>query len=468
MVQVAVASWGTDDQIIFGTFGAGLFRVSGDGGEAEALTALDEEQGELTHYWPFIIPGGEAVVFAIAEGGLLASGQLAVLDLGTGEITRLGLAGTSPHYVSTGHLVYAAVDDVVRAVPFDAATLEVVGDPVPLVEGVVTKSSGAADFSISENGRLVYASGRTDAGLRDLVWVDRDGREEPIAAPSRNYVIARVSPDGTRVALDTRDQENDIWVWDFAREVLTRLTVMPRLDQHGHWTPDGRRVVFSSTREGPSNIYSKAADGTGPVERLTEGDTSLIVNGVTPDGALVIAEVSIAGDGIDQPGGRKDLIVVSLDGSHATETLLSTEFDEQNAALSPDGVWLAYQSNASGRAEVYVRPFPDSEGGRWQISAAGGRYPVWSRDGHELFYQADTQLMTVPVRTEAGFGGGVPEPLFEANYFFGAPSRNYDVAPDGRFLMIKTVGQGDNDAPPSEIHVVLNWHEELKERVPIP
>ena len=309
MVQVAGASWGTDDQIIFGTFGAGLFRVSGDGGEAEALTALDEEQGELTHYWPFIIPGGEAVVFATAEGGLLASGQLAVLDLGTGEITRLGLAGTSPHYVSTGHLVYAAVDGVVRAVPFDAATLEVVGDPVPLVEGVVTKSSGAADFSISENGRLVYASGRADAGLRDLVWVDRDGREEPIAAPSRNYVIARVSPDGTRVALDTRDQENDIWVWDFAREVLTGLTVMPRLDQHGHWTPDGRRVVFSSTREGPSNIYSKAADGTGPVERLTEGDTSLIVNGVTPDGALVIAEVSIAGDGIDQPGGRNDLIV---------------------------------------------------------------------------------------------------------------------------------------------------------------
>ena len=246
------ASWGADDQIIFGTQGGGLFRVSGGGGEPEILTT--PEQGE-NHLWPFIIPGREAVVFVVSTVIPQTDGQLAVLDLVSREIKPLGLAGVSPHYVSTGHLVYAAEDGSVRGVPFHAASLEVTGNPVPLVESVMVKASGAAAFSISDNGRLVYLLGGGGAGAqRSLVWVDRQGREEPIAAPLRSYVYPRISPDGARVVLDIRDEENDLWVWDLAGETLTRLTVYAGVDQYGHWTPDGQRVIFRGLSGFPNAI----------------------------------------------------------------------------------------------------------------------------------------------------------------------------------------------------------------------
>ena len=324
------ASWGADDQIIFGTQGGGLFRVSGGGGEPEILTT--PEQGE-NHLWPFIIPGREAVVFVVSTVIPQTDGQLAVLDLVSREIKPLGLAGVSPHYVSTGHLVYAAEDGSVRGVPFHAASLEVTGNPVPLVESVMVKASGAAAFSISDNGRLVYLLGGGGAGAqRSLVWVDRQGREEPIAAPLRSYVYPRISPDGARVGrerhgqgerrgcpgsasltteaarvfaeawvgaaqalsrspewsgwiarvgksplrppcaatcirvsdagglhgarvvLDIRDEENDLWVWDLAGETLTRLTVYAGVDQYGHWTPDGQRVIFRGLSGFPNAI----------------------------------------------------------------------------------------------------------------------------------------------------------------------------------------------------------------------
>ena len=207
-------TWGDDDQIIFGTVGDGLYRVPGGGGAAEPLTTPDHDQGEAGHVWPALIPDREVVVFVTYGGGsILTTGQLAVLDLATGTVTRLGLAGVSPRYLATGHLVYAAEDGSVRAVPFDAASLTVTGSPVPLVEGVAVKTSGAANFSVSDNGRLVYTSGAAGGGgARSLLWVDRNGRETPIPAPARAYTYARVSPDGTRVALDVRDQELDIWV----------------------------------------------------------------------------------------------------------------------------------------------------------------------------------------------------------------------------------------------------------------
>ena len=264
------ASWGADDQIIFGTENDGLFRVSGGGGEPETVTTPDPEQGEDNHSWPFRIPGRSSVLFVVSGGGSpLTTGQLAVLDLDTGAVTRLGLAGVSPHYVSTGHLVYAVEDGSLRAVPFDVASFEVTGNPVPMVEGVTVENSGAANFSLSNNGRLVYTLGVGIRGAqRQLAWVDREGREEPIAAPPRRYTYPRISPDGTRVAIDVRDQESDIWIWDFAR--LTRLTFDAAVDQWPTWTPDGLRLLFASARDGSvRNIYEQAADGTGIVERLT-------------------------------------------------------------------------------------------------------------------------------------------------------------------------------------------------------
>ena len=227
------ASWGIDDQIVFGTStvgsgepGApGLFRVSGGGGEPEPLTTLDTEQGETSHTWPFIIPGREAVLFVIGAGQPLATGQLAVLDLATAEVTRLGLAGVSPRYVPTGHLVYAAEDGSVRAAPFDATSLEVTGNPVPLVEGVEVKGAGGANFGISDNGRLVYALGGGGAGSRrSFVWVDRDGREEPVAADPASYQEFNLSPDGTRVAVSISGDDSAVWIYDLIRDITTRLT----------------------------------------------------------------------------------------------------------------------------------------------------------------------------------------------------------------------------------------------------
>ena len=429
---LAGASWGTDDQIIFGTLGGGLFRVSGGGGEPEALTTLNTDSGEGGHYWPSIIPGANAVLFVTATAAPRTTGQLAVLDLDTEEVTQLGLAGVSPHYVSTGHLVYAAEDGSVRAVPFDTASLTVTGNPVSLLEGVAVKPSGAANFSLSDNGRLVYAL-RAGGGVieRSLVWVDRAGEETPIPAPPREYVSARVSPDGTQVALAITDQENDIWVWNTPDGPLTRLTFAAETDIYGHWTPDGRRVVFSSGRDGDTqNVYWKAADGTGTAERVTESDTFLYVNAVTPDGTHVIARSTY-------PTRGDDLIVATLDGDLAIETLVSTEFSERNAAISPDGAWVAFESDESGTYEVYVRPFPDVEAGRWLVSTAGGLYPVWSPDGRELFFLQGTQLMTASVQPDADFTSGTPEVLFDAPYYFGNIGRNYDVAPDRRFLMVK-------------------------------
>ena len=458
------ASWGADDQIIFGTAAGGLFRVSGGGGEPKVLTTLDPEHGENSHTWPFIIPGREAVVFVIGTGPPLTTGQLAVLELETGEITPLGLAGVSPHYVSTGHLVYAAEDGSVRAVPFDATTLEVTGNPVPLLQDIVVKVSGAANFSISDDGRLVYASGESVAfAQRTLAWVDREGREETISAQPRTYVYPRVSPDGMRVALDIRDWQNDIWVWQVPAGPLRRLTLNAADDQYGHWTPDGDHLVFSSSRDGASNLYRKAADGTGAVERLTESASiHQSVNAITRDGTRVIARAI-------HPERGDDLIVVTLDGDRARETLLGTEFNERNAAISPDGQWMAYQSDASGSYEIYVRPFPDVEAGLSLVSTEGGQFPVWASDGSELFFVQGDQLMAALVQTDASFTNETPKVVFEAgSYYFGRPGRSFDVAPDGRFLMVKAGYQTGEDASAPEITVVLNWFEELTARVPVP
>ena len=252
-------------------------------------------------------------------------------------------------------------------------------------------------------------------------------------------------------------------MWDLAGQTLDRLTFDPGLDARPSWTPDGQRIVFSSERNGdPFNVYWKAADGTGLAERLAESDRSQIATDVTPDGTRVLAT---ARDTVSSQG---DIITVTLDGDDpAVETLLMTEFDEQAPAVSPDGKWVAYRSNESGRFEVYVRPFPDMESGRWQVSTGGGGDPVWSQSGGELFYQAGTSLMAVSIQAEPGFATrGTPEVLFDRSAFF-TPNRitaNYDVAPDGRFLMIRAEGQASDSR---RINVVLNWFQELTERVPV-
>jgi len=482
------ASWSTDDTIILATndFNSGLLRVAAAGGQPEVLTTPNREQGEVNHGWPEVLPGGQAVLFTIITGTAPSNRQIAVLDLATRGQKILVRGGSHARYVPTGHLVYG-VAGTLWAVAFDLKRLEVVGTPVPVLEQVMTGELGGINMSLSGDGTLVYVPGGRE-GQRTLVWVDRQGREEPLKAPPRDYRIARLSPDGTRVALDVIvGGDRDIWVWDFAAETLTRLTFDPRPDSHPVWTPDGQRVVFRSARAGRDNLFWQAADGTGAVERLTESPNVHFPTAFSPDGTQLVFREETA-----TPTGA-DVMVLALDGGRpaaqppsqrvggpgrsstsSVQPLVQTPFQELNGEISPDGRWVAYQSDESGQQEIYVRPFPDTDRGRWQISTGGGEQPLWARSGKELFYlgqRASGRVTVMSASVESGptFRAGNPRRVFEGRDIVTASSSNrvYDVSPDGqRFLMIKEgVGSNETGTPPS-IVVVQNWTEELKRLVP--
>ena len=460
-------NWEADGTILFGQR-EGIRRVPSNGGPAQLIVGA--EVGEQMH-GPQLLPGGEWVLFSVTTVNSGATrwdeAQIVVQSLVSGERKVLWWGGSDARYVPTGHLVYA-LDDHLFAVAFDVDALEVRGIPVSLVEEVYRAGNTAsANYGVSDGGALVYVTGaRRGRGQRSLVWVDREGREEILSAEPRGYGHPRISPDGTRVALDVRDDEDDILIWDFAREALTRFTFDPAIDGSPVWTPDGRQIVFSSQREGALNLFWRMADGPGTVERLMESSNGQRVGSFSPDGTRLAFSERFPDTGVD-------LVLMSLEGERATEVLLRTELIERNPEISPGGNWLAYQSNASGQSEIYVRPFPNVTEGQQQVSTAGGRHPLWARNGEELFYLEPgtrPRLMAVPVQTGSTFDRGSPQPLFAWEYRFDGPSRRYDVSPDGqRFLVIKAGADeaaGDVQAP--QIHVVLNWFEELKARVPVP
>jgi serine/threonine-protein kinase len=400
--------------------------------------------------------------------------QVAVVDLTTGHRTILIRAGSQAEYVDTGHLVYALAGTL-RAVRFDLATRIVESDPVSVVERVITYPNGAAEFSVSRQGTLVYVpgSGPTEAP-RSLVWVTRQGQEDSIAAPPRAYQSARLSPDGSRVALGFASQEG-IWIWDLARKTLTRLTGTPAFDQGPVWTPDGRRVIFASSSGGISNLFWRAADNTSSVERLTTSPNAQVPTSIAPDGTRVIFQEIVPTTGADLrvlrlegPSARTGATPATALTARQTEPLLQTTFNESSGAISPDGRWLAYESNDSGPFQISVRPFPDVESGHWTISAKGGTRPTWARSGQELFYLDGNNAVTaVSVHTTPSFVADTPLKLFDGPYYSDLIARSYDVSLDGqRFLMIKNTASGVQPSTPASIVVVVNWVEELKAKVP--
>ena len=409
------ATWGPDGTIVFATDATvtGLQRVSAAGGEPAVLTKPDSERGDRDHLWPEFLPGGGAVLFTIypAIGGP-DNAQVAVLDLKTGTSKVLVRGGSHAHYVPTGHLVYG-VAGTLRAVPFDLERLEPTGTPAPVLEGVWTTPLGAANFAVAANGSLVYVAGLARPFSRNTIAsVDRQGRVSPLpGVPPDLYRDVRVSPNGTRLALATR---TDVSTYEFDRATLSRLTTDPAEDRSPLWTSDGQRIVFTSRRAGYLELFSRQADGTGADERLLSRAKNLIdlhADGWSPDGSHVLfTEVSPA-----SPINQCAIGETPIERSSDVRVLVKSDFCNQFSALSPNGLWMAYQSNVSGREEIYVERYPEL-GSRQPISTDGGVRPLWSRNGRELFFGGldGRQMFVVPVQSGTTLVAGRPQVLFEA------------------------------------------------------
>ena len=455
-VSPAGAFWDVD-RIVFGQGNRGILEVSPDGGTPTVLVAPDKTRNGTLH-GPQMLPGGQAILFTAKADGSTRwdDAQIFVQSLKTGQRKKLVDGGTDARYLPSGHLVYVR-DGVMLAVAFDAGGLELRGGSVAMVEGIAettANQTGAAQFAVSRAGSLVYLPSAFGQN-RTLAWRDRQGRDTPINAPPRAYGAPRVSPDGTRIAVDARDLENDIWIWDIAREALTRLTFGPAQEVIPLWTPDSRRIVYSSSATGPFGLFWKRADNTGQVEPLMLSPAQVVPASFSPDGKQLVFYAI----------GEYRLKVLDVEGDRKFRTLTApAQFAERNADISPDGRWIAYESDESGSGEIYVRPFPAVEQGRWMISTDGGTRPRWAPNGRELFYQGRRQFMVVSVQpgTTLQFGKGTP--LFDlVDEAQPSPNRHYDVAPDGmRFVVIKD----PQTATSLQLVVVQNWLDELKARVP--
>jgi serine/threonine-protein kinase len=458
------ATWAPDGSIILAgeNVAIGLQRVSVSGGQVEILTRPDPAKGEADHLWPEMLPDGRSVLFTITAltGGLPAA-QVAILDLQTGKRQVLLRGGSHAHYIASGHLVYGQAGTL-QAVAFDPVRREVRGTPVTVVPDVVTSSQGGVHFVAAHDDTIAFLSVGNAAGTpRTLVWVDRLGRETPIGFPPRPYFLPALSPDGTRISVFANDQEADLWLWDLSHATFTRFTSVPGRDVLQVWTPDSRRVIFSSERSGGRNLYWQAADGTGAAEQLLETVTTKYPMAVTPNGRQLIFTEETAQTDID-------LMAMELDETRRVTPLLQSRFAERNAAISPDGRWLAYEANDSGRFEIYVRPYPDINAGLLPVSTDGGTKPLWTKNGQELIYVSPTgALMRVGVSRGASWSATNPSIVVKEGYSTNPVwwGRSYDLSPDGqRFLMIKEGASGA--PPPASLVVVQHWVEELKRLVP--
>jgi len=464
--------WLGDDTIIYGTGDPSnrrvLFRTPATGGQREIFLEPEPSSG---HVWPEVLPDGNAVLYTVRPGrngnGPARGAHIAVLSFETGDARILIERGHTPRYASTGHILFAR-DGNLWAVAFDAERLQTIGPEVSVIAGVSQDSAlGGAAFAISDDGMLVYASGgdwRADGESgRRLVWVDREGREQPLGIAAGTYEAMRLSPDGRRLAARSLVGTNsEIWIYDLSQGAPTRLTFAASDDSRPVWTPDGQRIVFSSDREG-RGLHWKAADGTGQVERLTRSESFQAAEAWSPDGRQLIYR---------EEGEDSDLYLLSMSGNEewVSRPLLRTPFEESAASISPDGAWVAYQSNEGGPYEIYVRPFPDVESGRWQISTDGGIEPFWGPNGRELFYRSTQGTMSVSVTTEPSFTHDPPRVLIDRIYLSLAGAYpSYAVSPDGqRFLMIASVA-GQSEAQGSaatQLNVVENWFEELSTLAP--
>ncbi len=473
------ASWGRNGNLALTTSNnSELRRLLIDGGEfpsdafaqvrlrnngGQPLTEIDPDAGVYSHRWPEYLPGGEAILFTVDTGPSFDTADIAVLSLTTGDIRTLIRGGTNAHYSPTGHIVFGR-GGALLAAPFDVDTLEVTADPVTVLQGVMTEPGGATHFSLSRDGTLVYVPGGPVVPARRLVWVDRRGNAEPLPAEAREYMSPSLSPDGQQVAVTIREGSNyDIWLTDVRRGGLSPLTSHPGEDFGPVWTPDGEYVTFASemAETSPTASWRRAdagADGEILIPSAEDSRTWGFPNSWSPDGNTLVLST--------RRGNDANLEIWSPTGGEPT-SFEASPGDQAAATFSPDGLWIAFSSDHSGRMEAYLKR-ADGEGGLVNVSIGGGAEPVWSRDGSEIFYRNGHKMMSVPVTgTGVDIELGTPGMLFEKRFLPTGPThmrRNYDVAADGRFLMI----QRETDLTPTELKVVLNFSEVLRRLVPGP
>jgi serine/threonine-protein kinase len=451
------ASWSGQGTLAFQAKQA-LQQVSQEGGTPQPLTQA--AKANIFHRWPQFLPGGTAVLFSGSQvQAAWTNADVSVQRVGGGEPTTLARGATQPRYAATGHLLYAQ-GGTLMAAPLDVSRLVVTGPAVRGLEGVMQSTgTGSAQYSVSTTGTLVYVAGGMVGTDARLAWVRRDGEEQLLPAPPRMYQFPRVAPDGRRIAVSIADQESQIWVYDASRDTLNRLTFEGNANQLMVWSPDGRRIAFRSYREGHFNLSMQAGDGSSAVESLSSpSENNVAPSSFSPDGQLLAFMEQT-------PETWRDIWVLNLADRKALP-FLKTPNEESAPRFSPNGQWLAYSSDESGRREIYVQRYP-GPGGRRQISFEGGQEPVWNPNGRELFYRGGNKVMAVEIETELDFSAGNPRVLFEGRYLLTTGSFPfYDVSPDGeRFLMLK---RDDSETSSlTQIHVVLNWFEELKQKSPV-
>ena len=470
--NLAGAAWGDDGTIVFATTdqSGGLWSVPASGGDPVRLTTPDPERGEFAHRFPQILPGDDAVLFTVI-GGAEREPHLAVLTRSTESWTTL-VAGSDARYAASGHLVYGA-EGALRAAPFDLARLTLSGPPVPVVEGVTTKPSGAVNFDLARTGSLVYMRGDPELTLeRTLLRVTRDGDHMPLAGMSSgDYETVRLSPSGDRLAV-ALGAPGDVWTFDIARGTLTRVTTDAANDTQPLWTPDGERLVFASDRDGSLGLYWKQADGSGTAEPLLPRPESFVVIPETwsPDGAQLLFTDALTGGGLTtERGGRANIWTVSVADDRTAKTLVEMDSNEGHADVSPNGQWIAFHSDRSGRPEIYIDAYP-TLGQRTLISTDGGRAPLWSPDGRELFFLTvdGRQIQGVTIDTVPALTIGTARVLAEGNFQPSlGPERPYDVTPDGQAFVVIAREGGTGPGPALDMIFVQHWFEELTDLVPV-
>jgi serine/threonine-protein kinase len=461
-------TWPTGDTIVFGQGAKGIWRVPADGGRAEPISPVDASRNEMASD-PQLLADGHTLLYTVAAGARWADARIVATDLRSGAVRTVVEGAMAARVLPTGHLVYVQRGALV-GVPFDVRTLQPSGVPVSIVDSVQSDIlyAGLASFSISRDGLLTYIPGG-DLGVpvaltirRTLVWVDREGHEESTGLEPGVYEVPRLSPDGERVALQVGPERTaHIAVYDLRRKTLSRLTFDERSERRPVWSSDGSFIYFRSDAEGPG-IYRKVSDGSGRVEKVTTTVGDGGPNFASPDGRTLLFNKV-------EPLPVRRAWTLRLD-DRQSQPLLLEPGSQSNGAISPDNRWVAYSDDLQG-GQIVVRPFPNTQAGRWLVVAAGAKWPLWSRDGRELFYQTERALMSVPVEASgASFQWGTPKQVLQGAFtFFGGLEgpRSFDVSLDGRrFLLLKDDAVAHASEP--RIIVVENWFQELQQRVPTP